>query len=145
MNSHRTATADPQAVRLAAHQLAIYFTEDSNLPARHQRNASGKKTRSKTKQDSQIENRFQENLATWEMTLHNMLNHLEHSIAWRLINIQPNAEQVVLSANADFNAIIDYLIKRKQSNDREAAEIGNLAMLSVAIQKTILRNAAGDE
>lgn len=130
--------ASEAAVSVAAHKLAIRFTEDTNLPARLQRNSSKKPTAKASSKDSDISRRFQANVDSWILTVNNLIVELDYALAWRLINLNPVATPQELSSNTDFLALINHLQKQRNKKNFNAGEIGNLAMLSVAIQKKIV-------
>ena len=68
-----------------------------------------------------------------------MLSKIDNTIAWRFINLKPeiNADVKSVFYCKDFCDINDYLVLRRDKENCDDAELGRLAMLSVAIQREI--------
>lgn len=126
-------------IALAAHRLAVQFTENELLPTRYRRNASAAQKQRKQKKESELEQRFKANVASWQRVIDTMLEKLDSDLAWRFINLSPQSDQGIarLADSSDFCAFIDYLILRRDKEGCDPDELGGLAMLSVAFQRQI--------
>ena len=85
------STAPDDRVVIAAHRLAVRFTEDSDLPARYRRRADPSVKISKVKEDSEIEKRFKANVESWSTVIKTMIAKLDEGQAWRFINLRPES------------------------------------------------------
>jgi hypothetical protein len=127
-------------VAVAAHRLAIRFTEDTDLPVRYRKASSSAGSR-KFKADSDLEQRFKVNVRNWTQLIKTMLAKINKLQAWRFIDISPEVGPTVrrLTDSEDFSVFTDYLILRRDKEKCSADELGGLALLSVAFQREIER------
>lgn len=139
MSTTQASTSAHDRIDLAAHKLAVYFTEDTDLPARYRRLTDPSRKIRKVKQDSEIENRFKANVESWGRLIHTMLAKIDDSQAWRFINLSPQFEGTVnrVTENKDFCDFVDYLILRRDKEKCGPEELGGLALLSVAFQREV--------
>lgn len=123
-------------IDIAAYRLAISFSDDSDIPTRFKKKSE---KLMKINPESDIEKRFQENVAHWKRLIITMLNKLDKSLAWRFINTLPKADTEFISVvdNKDFCDFMDYLILRRDKENCYADELGRLAMLSGAFQREL--------
>ena len=66
-----SSVATDSRVELAAHRLAVDFTEDNDLPPRLRKLSSPTKSR-RTKEDSEMERRFRANVKSWRQLIETM-------------------------------------------------------------------------
>lgn len=128
-----------ERVTLAAHMLAVRFTEDTDLPARY-RNLSDRSRRiRKVKEDSEVEKRFKANVESWGRLIEIMLAKIDESRAWRFINLCPQLDGTIekVTENKDFRDFVDYMILRRDKEQCGPDELGGLALLSVAFQREV--------
>ena len=123
-------------IDIAAYRLAISFSDDSDIPMRFKKKSE---KQMKINPESDIEKRFQENVAHWHRLIVTMLDKLHKSLAWRFINTSPKADKEFTSVadNKDFCDFLDYLILRRDKENCDADELGRLAMLSGAFQREL--------
>ena len=126
-------------IAVAAHKLAVRFTEDADLPARSRRQTDSSGKPRKFKEDSDIEKRFRTNVDSWARLIETMINNIDQAQAWRFIHLLPQIDGSItrLTENQDFCDFIDYLILRRDTERCESDELGGLALLSVALQREI--------
>jgi hypothetical protein len=130
-------------IEIAAHRLAVNFTEDLDLPTRYRKRppeiSDKTATPRKPKKDSEIDKLFKANVASWRHMIETMLGKLDHLRAWRFIDLVPAVEPGLsrLTDNKDFCAFVDYLILRRDKETCGSDELGCLAALSVAFQREI--------
>ncbi len=134
------AAADTHdSIEIAAHRLAVQFTEDELLPTRYRKTADSDQRKRKPKQGSEVEKRFRANVQAWRTLIETMLSKLEAAQAWRFINLAPqiDGDLAKVTDNADFCDFIDYLILRRDTKNCDADELGGLAQLSTAFQREV--------
>ncbi len=126
-------------VEIAAHKLAIRFTEDTDLPARFRRQSDATVNSRKIKEDSDIEKRFRRNVDSWVRLIETMITKIDHAQVWRFVHMLPESDAPITSVtqNKDFRDFIDYMILRRDTEKCDTDELGSLALLSVAIQREI--------
>ena len=141
MPTTHASTAADDRITLAAHKLALYFTEDTDLPARYRRLADPSRKVRKAKEDSEIEKRFKANVDSWRRLIDTMLAKIDETQAWRFINLSPQFDATIdrVTANKDFCDFVDYLILRRDKEQCDPDELGGLALLSVAFQREVER------
>jgi hypothetical protein len=85
---------DGNRVELAAHRLAVEFTDDADLPQRYRKFPSAGKSK-KIKEDSEVEKRFRANVNSWRLLIETMCVKILNEQAWRFIELSPEiaAEQ----------------------------------------------------
>ena len=97
---------DEDRVKVAAHRLAVFFTEEENLPARYRRSFSPAKAR-KINEDAVLEKSFKANLKSWTELIDTMLSKINNRQAWRFIDLSPEISPTVrrLTDCEDFRVI----------------------------------------
>jgi hypothetical protein len=115
--SGRSSTNEDNRVAIAAHRLAIYFTDEANLPVRFRKSPSSAQPRK----------------------IETMLAKISNRLAWRLIKLSPEMYPTVWKVTdcKDFCDFVDYLILRRDTEKCGADELGGLALLSTAFQREI--------
>lgn len=132
-----TALSDNQSnIDIAAIKLAILFSEEIDIPKQYRR---GLKKPSKTKEDTLLMKKFKSNVAHWRELIKKMLDKLDPEIAWRFINLTPKLGDSDNKAvyNEDFLAFTNYFVIRRDKENCNPDELGRLAQLHTAFQKTI--------
>lgn len=124
-------------IAIAASRLAIHFTEEADLPARFRKNSSSKSR--KSKDDTEAEKRYKENVETWRHLIETMLGKISHEKAWRYITLSPKANDAeqTLTDNKDFCDFLDYMINRRDKEQCGPDELGYLSMLLSAFQQEV--------
>lgn len=119
--------------------MAIIFADESEITSRFKPKKSESSKRNKVNKDSIIEIKFQKSIIHWSNLIDTMLSKIDNSIAWRFINLTPEITTDIKSVvyYKDFCDINDYLVLRRDKEICDDAELGRLAMLSVAIQREI--------
>jgi hypothetical protein len=137
-DEHPSSVAADSRVELAAHRLAVDFTEDADLPPRFRKLSSSTKSR-KTKEDSEMGKRFRANVRSWRQLIEIMCGKICNRQAWRFIDVSPEIGPTVRKVTdcKDFCDFIDYLILRRDKEQCGADELGRLAQLSTAFQLEI--------
>lgn len=133
-----SSSADNRVI-VAAHQLAVCFTEDGELPSRYRRmKASSAKIR-KAKEDTEIDKRFKAKVESWRQLIETMLSNLDRNQAWRFITLRPQITAPIrrVTDNNDFCDFVDYMILRRDQEQCSPDELGGLAQLSVAFQREV--------
>lgn len=132
-------SAPDERVVVAAHRLAVRFTEDPDLPARYRRRADPSGKVPKIKEDSEIEKRFKANVESWSKLIKTMIAKLDEGQAWRFINLRPESIGRIVRVTdcQDFCDFIDYLTLRRDKERCDSDELGGLALLSVAFQREV--------
>jgi len=127
-------------ILIVANQLALKFSEDSDVPARFKKNIL-KKDDKKANLNSMIEHRFQQNIKDWARVIETMLSKLDSKKAWRFITLKPNVEDDIPNAvySKDFSDFTEYFILRRDKENCDYKELGNLAMLHTEFQREIDR------
>jgi hypothetical protein len=135
--SRNSANEDTKVV-IAAHRLAVDFTEEANLPVRFRKLPSSAKSR-KIKEDSEVEKRFRANVMSWTRLIKTLLAKISNRLAWRFINLSPEVHPTVRTVTdcKDFCDFVDYLILRRDTEKCGADELGGLALLLTAFQREI--------
>jgi hypothetical protein len=136
---------DPIAI--AAHRLAVQFTEDQLLPTRYRKTADSDQRKRKSKKDSGVDKRFRANVQTWRTLIETMLGKLQAAQAWRFINLAPQVDTDLakVTDNADLCDFIDYLILRRDKENCNADELGGLAQLSTAFQREVEKQLSQEQ
>lgn len=126
-------------IDITAIKLALAFSDESDIPARFKPKSNKQK---KINPNSNIEKRFEEDVAHWEKLVKQILNKLEPKLAWRFLNISPKPDDISKSIayQKDFCDFIDYLVLRRDVENCDADELGRLAMLSGAFQRELEKN-----
>jgi len=135
--SRNGANVDTKVV-IAAHRLAVDFTEEANLPVRFRKLPPSAKSR-KIKEDSEVEKRFRANVMSWTQLIETLLAKISNRPAWRFIDLSPEIHPTVRTVTdcKDFCDFVDYLILRRDTEKCGADELGGLAMLLTAFQREI--------
>ncbi len=135
--SRNSANEDTKVV-IAAHRLAVDFTEEANLPVRFRKSSSSARPR-KIKEDSEVEKRFGANVMSWMQLIEILLAKISNRQAWRFINRSPKIHPTVRNVTdcKDFCDFVDYLILRRDTEKCGADELGGLAILLTAFQREI--------
>ena len=136
--SHFSSATDDK-ITLAAHKLAVYFTEEADLPAGYRSLSDPSRKIRKVKVDSGVEMRFKAKVESWGRLIGTMLTKIDEGQAWRFINLRPQLDGPInkLTENKDFCAFVDYLILRRDKEQCGPVELGGLASLSVAFQREV--------
>jgi hypothetical protein len=139
------SSAPDDRVIVAAHKLAVRFTEDTDLPARYRRRADPSVKIPKVKEDSEIEKRFKANVESWSIVIKTMIGKLDEGQAWRFINLRPESIGRIgkVTDSQDFCDFIDYMILRRDKERCGPDELGGLALLSVAFQREVEKQIQG--
>ena len=105
---------DDARVAIAAHRLAVDFTEEASLPVRFRKSSSSAQPR-KIKEDSNVEKRFRANVMSWTQLIETMLAKISNRLAWSFIDLSPEIPPTVrkLTDCKDFCDFVDYLILRR--------------------------------
>lgn len=122
-------------IRNKATQLALGYTDDTDIPTRFK-----KRTTKKYDPDSNIEIRFQEQIKRWEEVVNSILKHVADSDqALRFINSNPiiEDETQTVTTNKDFLDFLDLLIQKRDIDNCGSSELGSLCMLHGTMQKKI--------
>jgi hypothetical protein len=139
MSSEQSPPPAVDRIGVAAHMLAIRFSEDADLPARYRQLKQPSRKFRNSKEDSEIEKRFKLNAESWMQLIHAMLARIDESQAWRFINSSPQFDggtnKVV--EHKDFCDFLDYLILRRDVEHCGSEELGGLALLSIAFQREV--------
>ncbi|MCY2990856.1 MAG: hypothetical protein NTY19_23715 [Planctomycetota bacterium] len=138
-------SATDDRVVIAAHRLAVRFTEDADLPARCRRRTDPSVKIPKFKEDSEIEKRFKANVESWRTVIETMIAKLDEGQAWRFINLRPESIGRIgkVIESQDFCDFIDYMILRRDKEWCGPDELGGLALLSVALQREVEKQIQG--
>lgn len=133
------STADwGQKVVLAAHQLAVDFTEDKDLPPRFRKGTDSAKAR-RIDNDSDVERRFKDKVKLWKRLIEAMLGKVNSEQAWRFIGVSPKIDPTARKVTdcKDFLDFVDYLILRRDKDDCNDDELGGLSQLLMAFQREV--------
>jgi hypothetical protein len=100
-------------INVAAHRLAIGFSDDSDIPSRYKKNTKQKRISA----ESSIERSFKENVQHWRNVVNNILAKNDKDIAWRIIYLSPKIQPGVnrLTECDDFVRFNDYLVLRMEN------------------------------
>ncbi len=134
----RNSAHDNTKVVIAAHRLAVNFTEEASLPLRFRKSPASAKSR-KIKEDSEVEKSFKANVVLWTQLIETMLAKISNPQAWRFIDLSPEIPPTVrnLTDCKDFCNFVGYLILRRDEEKCSADELGGLALLSTTFQREI--------
>lgn len=126
----------------AAIRLARLFTEEIDLPGRLKEKENKKeknKNSQKNKENSGVEQRFQDTIKSWDKFINTMTSRVEKSQASRFLNLTPNVESDIISVAycKDFQDFTDYFILRRDKEMCDDLELGQLAQLHMAFQREI--------
>ena len=139
--SQGETVSSPAGERLtvAAHRLAVRFTEDTDLPARYRGLSDPSRKIQKVKEDSEVEKRFKANVESWRQLIETMLAKIDEGQAWRFVNLFPQFAGTIdkVTDNKDFCDFVDYMILRRDKEQCGPDELGGLALLSVAFQREV--------
>jgi hypothetical protein len=133
------ATAEWRSkIETTAHQLAIRFTDDADLPARL-RKASGSTDRPAAKMDSEVQRRFDSDVKAWVQLIDHMMDAVAFPQACRFIRVAPEIDSRVsrVSQCKDFCDLVDYLARRRDKEECSAEELGRLSNLAAALQREV--------
>jgi hypothetical protein len=127
-------------ILIAANQLALKFSEDSDIPTRFKKEKK-KREDQKSNLNTLVEKRFQENIEDWKQVVVTMLKKIENQQVWRFITLKPNIEDDISNAvySKDFSDFTEYLILRRDKENCDFKELGLLAMLHTEFQREIDR------
>lgn len=125
-------------IQIVVNQLTLKFSEDSDIPSRFKKDKPKKEDR-KTNLNTMIESRFQENIKEWTRIVEIMLTKIENKQALRFITLKPNIEDEIPNSaySQDFSDFTDYLILRRDKENCDYKELGNLTMLHTEFQREI--------
>jgi hypothetical protein len=131
------ALADNQSkLNIAATKLAIIFSEESDIPKQYRK---GLEKPAKSGEETILMKKFKSNVARWRDLIKTMLDRIDPEIAWRFINLTPKIVDSETNAayNEDFLAFTDYFVIRRDKENCNPEELGRLAQLHTAFQKTL--------
>lgn len=131
------ALADNQSkLDIAATKLAILFSEETDIPKQYRK---GLEKPAKSGEDTILMRKFKSNVVHWRDLIKTMLDKIEPEFAWRFINLTPKIGDSENNAayNEDFIAFTDYFALRRDKENCNPDELGRLAQLHTAFQKTI--------
>ncbi|MGA2068825.1 MAG: hypothetical protein ABSG86_27910 [Thermoguttaceae bacterium] len=131
------STAAPDRITVAAHRLAVRFTDEADLPARYRRKPSAKPRR--VNDDAIVEKRFKANVRSWTGLIEAMLARIDNDQAWRFVGLSPQIQPAVrkLTDCKDFRDFVDYLILRRDKQECTSEELGGLSWLLSSFQRKI--------
>ncbi|WP_421871984.1 hypothetical protein [Marinoscillum sp.] len=124
-----------QEIIRKATQLALKFTDESEIPVRYK-----KKSKKKFDPDSKIEINFQEQIQRWKEVIESILTHInDPDQALRFIDSKPIVEDnlATVTKNQDFLDFLNFLIQRRDVDNCGSSELGSLCMLHGVLQKKI--------
>ena len=138
-NGQKKPATEVNPVDMAAHRLAIAFSEESDIPVRFRRKPPSSGKSKAINSDSDIETRFRENVSQWKELIDTMMAKLDNDMAWRFINLSPRVAGKLKSVTdcQDFCDFMDYLSLRRGQEHCGVSELGGLALLTVAFQREI--------
>jgi hypothetical protein len=125
-----------------ATRLARFFTEEIDLPGRL-KDRENKKIKNintqKDKENSGVEQRFQDKIKSWEFSVKQMGFKLEEELLNRILYLNPKIEQNITNAAycKDFQEFTAYFITRRDYENCDNEELGQLAQLHTAFQQEI--------
>lgn len=114
-------------------RLARFFAEETDLPSRLRRKERSK-TIQKNSENSGIEQRFQDKIKAWGKCIEIMTTKIDKEQAYRFLNISPIIDSNISSAAyyKDFHDFTDYLILRRDKENCDDEELGQLVQLHTA-------------
>jgi hypothetical protein len=122
-----------------AHELALRFEDESDIPPRFKKGQSKKS--SEPKLESNVEKRFNLHVQGWIDTIQSILNNVsDQDQAWRFILNNPKIIESPLESVTkckDFLDFTDLLTKRRDVDQCSDIELGSLCFLHTAFQKKI--------
>lgn len=126
---------------ITAIQLALKFSDETDIPARLKKKRESQEERTRSKQNSLVEQRFQDNVKAWNTVIEKILAKVETQQAWRFINLSPSIEPEIKGVIycKDFIDFTDYFVLRRDIEKCDNEEVGLLAMLHTAFQREIER------
>ena len=131
-----TRSGEHDRIRVAAHRLTIYFTDEDDLPVQYRKISSSAKVR-KTKEDKEtgLEKQFKANVELWTQLIETMLSKISKQQAWRFIDLSPEISPTArkLTDCKDFCDLVDYLSLRRDKESCSADELGRLTWLAAAV------------
>jgi len=124
---------------IAAHRLAVNFSDDEDLPARYRKATDANAKPRKVKDGALIEKRFKANVKSWAELVDTMLAKIDNDQAWRFIDLSPVISPTArkLTDCEDFRAFLDYLILRRDKEECCADELGGICRLLSSFQRKI--------
>jgi hypothetical protein len=123
-------------VAAAAEKFSVWSTEERDLPVRFRKRRS--RRQSTVNEESEVEKRFAANVESWRRTITTMIDKLGAEQAWKYIDLQPgDSAGSRLTDDADFQALIDYLILRRDVEGCEPDELGGISYISVWFQAEV--------
>jgi hypothetical protein len=124
---------------ITANQLALKFSDESEIPSRLKKKDAEKKERQKSNLNSLTEQRFQKNVNSWLRIIETILSKVESKKAWRFISTTPEVESNIRSAAYcnDFIEFNDYFVLRRDIENCDDEEVGLISMLHTEFQKEI--------
>lgn len=127
---------------ITAIQLALKFSDETAIPARLKKKSESQEERTRSKQDSLVEKRFQDNVRAWNEVIEKILAKVDIQQAWRFINLSPNIEPEIKGVTycKDFLDFTDYFVLRRDIEKCDQEEVGLLAILHSAFQREIEKN-----
>lgn len=122
-----------------ANQLALKFTDDLDIPSRFKNERNSE--RKKSTLNSKVEQRFQKKVNDWKDLIETMLHKIDNEKAWRYLLISPTIESNLetVTKSKDFSDFLDYLVLRRDKENCDSDELGNLCMLHTEFQREIVR------
>jgi len=138
----QTSFADSERSRDIALELAIRYSEDVALPARHRPGYTGK---GRVRAEAAIEEAFQAKVDAYHAAITHMLGHLDSDLAWRVIESAPmsGGDYATVTECRDFLRMNDYLVLRRDIEHCCPEELGCLCNLLGTLQSAIPLKAAG--
>jgi hypothetical protein len=114
-----------------SNELALLFSEERDIPERFKNK--------KMQEDSKVEQRFQNDVRTWQTVIKTMLLKIDNEKAWRFIRLKPKIEPQIKSVAyaQDFIDFTDYFILRRDIDQCDHEELGFLSKLYMEFQKEI--------
>jgi NAD-dependent DNA ligase len=121
-------------IDVLAIRLAIVYSEESDVPAKYKSNK-----KKMVEKETNIQQKFDEKINDWKLTLNEMFNCLGKNIAAQYIFFTPVVSKGVKSVteSAQFLQFNEYLIKRRDIENCGDGELGCLVELFGTIQKAI--------
>lgn len=126
-------------LKISSIRLVLMFSEEIEIPLRFKADNKPKKKKAKIKIDTGIEQKFNAKVDTWERVLGTMMQKIEVPQALRFINLNPKVEPSTKSVSMcpDFLAFNTYLLTRRDIEQCDDDETGNLALLLTAFQREV--------
>lgn len=134
------ATAEWRSkIEIAAHQLAIRFTDEADLPARLRKTSGSMSKPTPKRGGSEVERRFDANVKAWAQVIGHMMDEVAFPQACRFIRVSPEIDSQVrrVTQCKDFCDLVDYLVRRRDKEGCSAEELGRLSNLATAFQREV--------